>query len=135
MNAIEAIKRIEMINLPKDEFYVFGDTALVIYGIIKDTKLIQLSVSEKLFYLLIENELIRINSKDEKGFYKIKCYDQVRICVKKEGEFRPYKHKGIRLQNVWEILTYTKHRLDYKSTLTTEWIEKFLRNNPKYPVF
>lgn len=119
MNQEDVIHLLDALSWEGKDYFVLGDSALVIYGIRNYCKVISLSISPLLF-----SELSIFSVPDEEGFYKLTEEIEVKI-----ENVRNYKWKGkYPVENLKSIVAKKKESGSLQDFRDIEKIKRYLKN-------
>lgn len=85
MDKQELLKLVDSLELPKEEYYILSSGCLLLYGLRKKAKDLDLCVSTELFEHMKVRFNIDLSSKNNCGFYCLN--DKIEIVVNDKQEF------------------------------------------------
>ena len=123
MDQREVIDVINALNWSIGDYFILGDSALVIYGIREYCSNVSLAVSKRLYERLEEERRLMSTYPDEEGFYKLNEEVEIRIDMDME-----YRMKGkFPVESIKSIAILKKERGYPKDLLDLEKMERYLK--------
>lgn len=126
MNKEQLLKLVDSLDLPKEEYYILSSGCLLLYGLRKTAKDLDLCVSTELFKKMIEKFNIDLSSKSEYGFYQLN--NQVEIVVNDKKEFKRKFKDGYPVEPLESILQFKIKRNALKDQEDIINIQNYLKN-------
>ena len=134
MRAAEILKEFMALRLPLNKFYILGEAALVLYGVIEEKEEIQLGISVQLFNTLRANKRIDFSVNEDKRLYKLDGKSNVKVVTKYKKDFECFKIGDLYIEDINKIYeSKKKNKKENKKDIKK--IEKFLKKYPNYPKF
>ena len=124
MNKDMIIKKINLLNLDKNDFYVLGSASLVLRDIIDNAKDIDLAITNET-YLKNENNLIFLGTNHNSKWYKLS--EEIECCVEELSNEKVDFVEPFNLINLeYYYNTFIKNSTRKKDKEKKIKIEKFL---------
>lgn len=128
MNKIEIYKKLQKLNLDKNEYCVFSGAVMVIYGLRDDTPDIDLYVSEKLFKELNKKYDLK-PLENIPGYFKLDNNTDITIVNLKD--YKIVDIDGYPTLSLEDILAFKKSLNREKDQKDVELITSYLENCKK----
>lgn len=127
MNKEELLELLNVLNFPKDDYYILSSGCLLLYGLREKANDLDLCISKRLFDELKEKYNISDKDKNQCGFYKI--LDNVEVVVNnKEILDREFKD-GYPVEKLETILKFKESRNLEKDKNDIKKIKEYLASN------
>ena len=127
MNKEQILKLLSKLNFPKDEYYVLSGASMVIRGIRKQAKDLDLCISKKLFKKIKDKYSLSEDKKNEYGFYHIS--DLIEVVVNNKEDFNMEVCNPYNLEDLNTILKFKIKRNTQKDQIDIEKIKEYLKNH------
>ena len=126
MNKETIIKKINMLDLDKNDFYVLGSASLVLRGIIETANDIDLAITNET-YLKNKSKMIYLGDNHNSKWYKIN--EEIECCVEELSDEKVDSGEPFNLINLkYYYNNYIKDSNREKDKLKKVLIEKILFN-------
>lgn len=127
MNKEQILKLLSKLNFPKDEYYVLSGASMVIRGIRKQAKDLDLCISKELFKKIKDKYSLSEDKKNEYGFYHIS--DLIEVVVNNKEDFNMEVCNPYNLEDLNTILKFKTKRNTQKDQIDIEKIKEYLKNH------
>ncbi len=127
MNKEQILKLLSKLNFPKDEYYVLSGASMVIRGIRKQAKDLDLCISKELFKKIKDKYSLSEDKKNEYGFYHIS--DLIEVVVNNKEDFNMEVCNPYNLEDLNTILKFKIKRNTQKDQIDIEKIKEYLKNH------
>lgn len=127
MNKEQILKLLSKLNFPKDEYYVLSGASMVIRGIRKQAKDLDLCISKELFKKIKDKYSLSEDKKNEYGFYHIS--DLIEVVVNNKEDFNMDVCNPYNLEDLNTILKFKIKRNTQKDQIDIEKIKEYLKNH------
>ena len=125
MNKEQILKLLSKLNFPKDEYYVLSGASMVIRGIRKQAKDLDLCISKELFKKIKDKYSLSEDKKNEYGFYHIS--DLIEVVVNNKEDFNMEVCNPYNLEDLNTILKFKTKRNTQKDQIDIEKIKEYLK--------
>ncbi len=124
VNKEEIIKKINLLNLDKNDFYVLGSASLVLRGILDTANDIDLAITNEA-YLKNKNNLVYLGTNHNSKWYKLN--EEIECCVEELSDKKVDFNEPFNLINLEYyynnfIKESTREKDKEKKTLIEKWI-------------
>lgn len=127
VNKEQILKLLSKLNFPKDEYYVLSGASMVIRGIRKQAKDLDLCISKELFKKIKDKYSLSEDKKNEYGFYHIS--DLIEVVVNNKEDFNMEVCNPYNLEDLNTILKFKIKRNTQKDQIDIEKIKEYLKNH------
>lgn len=127
VNKEQILKLLSKLNFPKDEYYVLSGASMVIRGIRKQAKDLDLCISKELFKKIKDKYSLSEDKKNEYGFYHIS--DLIEVVVNNKEDFNMEVCNPYNLEDLNTILKFKTKRNTQKDQIDIEKIKEYLKNH------
>lgn len=127
VNKEQILKLLSKLNFPKDEYYVLSGASMVIRGIRKQAKDLDLCISKELFKKIKDKYSLSEDKKNEYGFYHIS--DLIEVVVNNKEDFNMDVCNPYNLEDLNTILKFKIKRNTQKDQIDIEKIKEYLKNH------
>ncbi len=127
MNKEQILKLLSKLNFPKDEYYVLSGASMVIRGIRKQAKDLDLCISKELFKKIKDKYSLSEDKKNEYGFYHIS--DLIEVVVNNKEDFNMEVCNPYNLEDLNTILKFKTKRNTQKDQIDIEKIKEYLKKS------
>lgn len=127
MNKEQILKLLSKLNFPKDEYYVLSGASMVIRGIRKQAKDLDLCISKELFKKIKDKYSLSEDKKNEYGFYHIS--DLIEVVVNNKEDFNMEVCNPYNLEDLNTILKFKIKRNTQKDQIDIEKIKEYLKKS------
>lgn len=127
VNKEQILKLLSKLNFPKDEYYVLSGASMVIRGIRKQAKDLDLCISKELFKKIKDKYSLSEDKKNEYGFYHIS--DLIEVVVNNKEDFNMDVCNPYNLEDLNTILKFKIKRNTQKDQIDIEKIKEYLKKS------
>ena len=127
MNKEELLKLLDTLELPKTEYYILSSGSMLLYGLRKIARDLDLCVSNELFEQLKEKYNLKESDKNECGFYHIS--ENIEIVPNNKRNFKMEYKDGYPVESLKTILAFKEKRNASKNQKDIENIKKYLNED------
>lgn len=127
VNKEQILKLLSKLNFPKDEYYVLSGASMVIRGIRKQAKDLDLCISKELFKKIKDKYSLSEDKKNEYGFYHIS--DLIEVVVNNKEDFNMEVCNPYNLEDLNTILKFKIKRNTQKDQIDIEKIKEYLKKS------
>ena len=127
VNKEQILKLLSKLNFPKDEYYVLSGASMVIRGIRKQAKDLDLCISKELFKKIKDKYSLTEDKKNEYGFYHIS--DLIEVVVNNKEDFNMEVCNPYNLEDLNTILKFKTKRNTQKDQIDIEKIKEYLKKS------
>lgn len=124
MNKQQLLNLVDKLNMPKGEYYILSSGSLALYGLRENVGDLDLCISKELFEVFKEKFGIKVEDKNECGFYKID--DLIECVVEDKRNFSRDFRQGYPVEKLETLLAFKKRLMRDKDLKDIKNIEKFL---------
>lgn len=108
MNREQLLALVDSLELSKEEYYILSSGCLLLYGLRKSARDLDLCVSTELFEEIRKRFNINLDSKNECGFYRLN--DLIEVVVNNKSQFNREFKDGYPVESLQSILDYKINR-------------------------